>query len=156
MITHDGDAPDPTTAYHWRADDAVAAFASDAVRGLTDDEARARLERYGPNELTAHTPVPRWRRLIAQFKDVLVILLLVATAISAGLWVFERDTALPYEAIAIVVVVMLNAAMGYVQGREPRLRSPRCAHCPRRTPRSSATGKEKRCPRRRSFPATSF
>ena len=36
-------------------------------------------------------------------------------AISAGLWLYERDSALPYEAIAIFAVVLLNAVMGYVQ-----------------------------------------
>ena len=46
---------------------------------------------------------------------VLVILLLIATAVSAGLWVIERDAALPYEAIAILAVVLLNATMGFVQ-----------------------------------------
>ena len=46
---------------------------------------------------------------------MLVILLLVATAISAALWVMERDAALPYEAIAIAAVVLVNATMGYVQ-----------------------------------------
>ena len=56
-----------------------------------------------------------WRKFLAQFQDVLVILLLVATAISAGLWVYERESALPYEAIAIFSVVLLNAAMGYFQ-----------------------------------------
>ena len=45
----------------------------------------------------------------------LVILLLVATAISAGLWAYERDAALPYEALAIFAIVLLNATMGYVQ-----------------------------------------
>ena len=46
---------------------------------------------------------------------MLVILLLVATAISFGLWLLEREAALPYEALAIFTVVMLNAVMGYVQ-----------------------------------------
>jgi Ca2+-transporting ATPase len=115
VVTAGDDTPDPDTAYHWHADDAIAALASNAQRGLTDDEARARLGRYGPNELTAEMPVRRWRRLLAQFQNVLVILLLVATAISAGLWAFERDAALPYEAIAILAVVLLNAVMGYVQ-----------------------------------------
>jgi Ca2+-transporting ATPase len=46
---------------------------------------------------------------------VLVVLLLVATAISAGLWLYERSAALPYEAIAIFAIVLLNAAMGYLQ-----------------------------------------
>src|SRR5688572_12689157 len=115
VVTAGDDTPDPDTAYHWQADDAIAALGSNAQRGLTDDEARARLGRYGRNELTAEIPAPRWRRLLAQFQNVLVILLLVATAISAGLWAFERDAALPYEAIAIFTVVLLNAAMGYAQ-----------------------------------------
>ena len=59
--------------------------------------------------------MPAWRKFLAQFQDVLVILLLVATAISAGLWLYERESALPYEAIAIFAVVLLNAVMGYVQ-----------------------------------------
>jgi Ca2+-transporting ATPase len=46
---------------------------------------------------------------------VLVILLLIATAVSAGLWVYERETSLPYEALAILAVVLLNASMGYLQ-----------------------------------------
>src|SRR6185369_5976213 len=52
---------------------------------------------------------------VEQFRDVLVVLLLIATAISAVLWAIERDAALPYEAIAIFAVVLLNAALGYVQ-----------------------------------------
>ena len=59
--------------------------------------------------------MPAWRRLLAQFQDVLVVLLLIATAISALLWVYERDTSLPYEAIAIFAIVLLNAMMGYIQ-----------------------------------------
>ena len=45
----------------------------------------------------------------------LVVLLLIATAISLVLWWYERDAALPYEAIAISAVVLLNAVLGYVQ-----------------------------------------
>ena len=46
---------------------------------------------------------------------MLVILLLIATLISAGLWLYERESALPYEAMAIFAVVLLNAVMGYIQ-----------------------------------------
>src|SRR5215510_6309973 len=83
--------------------------------GLTQSEARDRLRQYGPNELTAERPLPAWRKFLAQFQDVLVILLLVATAISLGLWFYERELSLPYEAIAIFAVVLLNAVMGFVQ-----------------------------------------
>ena len=101
--------------YREPADAIVAALGSDARRGLGDDDVRRRLEQHGRNELAAEKPVPRWRRFLAQFQDVLVVLLLVATAISAALWFFERETPLPYEALAIFAVVVLNAAMGYVQ-----------------------------------------
>ena len=96
-------------------EDVLAALDSDARQGLTAAEARARLARVGPNELPAEPPIPAWRRVLAQFRDVLVILLLVATAVSAVLWAIERDSPLPYEAIAILVVVLLNATMGYFQ-----------------------------------------
>jgi Ca2+-transporting ATPase len=84
-------------------------------RGLSEAEARARLERHGRNELTAEKPVPMWKKFLAQFQNVLVILLLIAAFISAALWVYERESALPYEAIAIFAVVLLNAVMGYIQ-----------------------------------------
>jgi Ca2+-transporting ATPase len=87
----------------------------DPATGLTDEEARARLERFGPNELRAVAGPSAWRKFLAQFKDVLVVLLLIATAVSLGVWLYERDSALPYEAIAIAAVVVLNAVMGFLQ-----------------------------------------
>lgn len=82
---------------------------------MTEAEARVRLARDGRNELTADTPVPAWKKFLAQFDDALVILLLIATGISGGLWLYERGSPLPYEATAICAVVLLNAVMGYVQ-----------------------------------------
>lgn len=84
----------------------LTALSTDARHGLSEDEAQARLTTYGKNELTAEKPLPWWRKFLAQFQDVLVILLLVATAISAGLWLYERESALPYQAIAIFAVVL--------------------------------------------------
>jgi P-type Ca2+ transporter type 2C len=56
----------------------VSTLRSDARQGLSHDEARARLEQHGRNELAADPPVAAWRKFLAQFQDVLVILLLVA------------------------------------------------------------------------------
>ena len=106
---------DPGNPHRRHADDVVAELRTDLRRGLTDAEVRSRLERYGRNELATEKPTPAWVRFLAQFQDVLVILLLIATGISAGLWAYERDAALPYEAIAILAVVLLNATLGYVQ-----------------------------------------
>jgi Ca2+-transporting ATPase len=107
--------PDPTTAYRQDTEAVLTALGTDAEYGLRTEEAHARLAGRGRNELTADEPVPAWRKFLGQFQDVLVVLLLIATGVSAGLWLYERDTALPYEAIAIFAVVLLNAVMGYVQ-----------------------------------------
>ncbi len=106
---------DSIIPYRQSVNEVLTAFDTDARSGLGEGEARARLDRYGKNELMAEKPVPAWRKFLAQFQDVLVILLLIATLISAGMWLYERNSALPYEAIAIFAVVLLNAIMGYVQ-----------------------------------------
>ena len=103
------------TEYQQTPEEAIGAIGSDGLHGLTTAEALTRLVRYGPNQLAAEPAVPSWRKFIAQFRDALVLLLLIATAISMALWWFERDSALPYEAIAIIAVVLLNAVLGYVQ-----------------------------------------
>ena len=96
-------------------EEVAAGLRTDLERGLAGEEARNRLKESGPNELEGEKPVPAWRRFLAQFQDVLVVLLLVATAISAGLWAWERDAALPYEALAIFAIVLANATIGFVQ-----------------------------------------
>ena len=106
---------DLSDAYRLTAEDVAAAFGTDLHRGLTGEVAAARLAEVGHNELAVEAPVSAWRRLFSQFGDVFVILLLVAAAVSVGLWFYERGTALPYEAIAILAVVLLNAMMGFVQ-----------------------------------------
>jgi P-type Ca2+ transporter type 2C len=106
---------DGIPAYQQAFERVVAALQSDAHQGLSPAEAQVRLEQHGRNELATDPPAPAWRRFLAQFEDALVILLFAATAISAGLWLYEGDSALPYEAIAISAVVLLNAVMGYLQ-----------------------------------------
>ena len=87
----------------------------DPDHGLTESEARRRLERDGPNELRSAPPVPLWRRILAQFRDPLVILLLVAIVISVAAWVVEGAAGVPVDAIVIAVIVLLNAAIGFVE-----------------------------------------
>ena len=106
---------DQTDAYRMTAEEVVAELGSDPRHGLSGQDASARLRQYGPNELETEKPEPAWRRFLAQFQDVLIILLLVATAISLGLWVYERDSALPYEGLTIFAIVLLNGILGYVQ-----------------------------------------
>ena len=111
------DSSDVETIEPYRRDvrGVVAALETDVEKGLSSREARARLARFGRNELETEQPIPRWRKFLAQFTDVLIILLIIAAAISAAVWLYQFDSPLPYEAIAIITIVLLNAAMGYVQ-----------------------------------------
>ncbi len=99
---------------HWHAlhaDEAVAAIESDAEFGLAADEARRRMDRFGPNAL----PEARRRSLLAvflgQFKSPLIYLLFAA----AGLALAFGHTS---DAAVIAVVVILNAIVGgFQEGR---------------------------------------
>ncbi len=105
------------TPYRERADAVVAELQSNVARGLTQAEARQRLGRYGPNRLEGAPETPWWRHLLEQFQNMLVIILLAATAISVIEWLLQdpRETALPYEAIVIMAIVVLNAVLGFIQ-----------------------------------------
>ena len=93
----------------------LARLGTDPARGLSDAEARSRLAQWGRNELPSTPPVPAWRRLLAQFTSPLVLLLLAACAISLGVWWYEGAAHAPYEALAILAIVVANAILGFVQ-----------------------------------------
>src|SRR5688572_25968573 len=107
--------PPANEPYRQTAEAVLAAHSTDSESGLSQEDARARLSLYGKNELRAEKTIPTWRKFIVQFKDTLVILLLIAGLISAGLWLYESESSLPYEAIAIFAVVFLNALIGFIQ-----------------------------------------
>ena len=90
----------------------------DPVSGLSSAEAAARLARLGPNRLEPEAQMPAWRKLLAQFADPLIYLLLAATLISLVAWVVEGAQGVPFEAIVIAVIVVANALLGFVQERK--------------------------------------
>src|SRR3990170_1797191 len=79
-----------------------------APTGLTGAEAARRLAEHGPNELQAAHRISPWTLLFEQFKNVLILILLIATAISAFL-------GHGVEAIAIAVIVLFAVLLGFVQ-----------------------------------------
>jgi magnesium-transporting ATPase (P-type) len=97
------------------ATEVVAAMTSSASAGLSHADATARLERYGRNEIAEQPPVPRWRRLMTQFTDPLVLLLLAAIVISLLAWLSDDGEGAPLEAIVIAAIVIANASIGYWQ-----------------------------------------
>lgn len=102
----------------------AASLGVDPNTGLSQAEAERRLAQYGPNELASAPPVPKWKKFLAQFKDPLVYLLLAATGISLIAWFIEKANAapgaeggeiLPFDAIVIVLILIVNAVLGYIQ-----------------------------------------
>lgn len=86
----------------------VAELGSDANAGLNDQEAKARLAKFGPNQLAEAKTTPSWKILLAQFSG-LMIWILIAAAVIAGLMGEWVDT------VAILTIVVLNAVLGYTQ-----------------------------------------
>lgn len=78
------------------------------MTGLTSADAKARLITYGANELTAHASNPWYKMLANQFKDVLVLILIIAGCISG----YHGEIV---DTIIILVIVLLNGLIGFFQ-----------------------------------------
>ncbi len=83
-------------------------------RGLTSQQAEERLAKYGPNKLKEGEKPTLLQRFLAQLKDPMLIILMIAAAVSAltGMLSGENEWA---EVIIIVAVVLLNAILGVIQ-----------------------------------------
>ncbi|GHH78003.1 cation-translocating P-type ATPase [Promicromonospora soli] len=97
------------------ADDVARELGVDPSVGLNEAEAARRLAADGPNQLRSRPPVPLWRKVLDQFRDPLVALLLVAVAISVTVWWVEGAEGVPVDAVVIAAIVVLNAVLGLVQ-----------------------------------------
>jgi magnesium-transporting ATPase (P-type) len=96
----------------------AASLGTDLVSGLSSEEAMTRLRRVGPNRLDASARIPEWRKLVAQFADPLVYLLLAAVVVSLVAWAIEGADGTPVESIVIALVVVVNSVLGYAQERK--------------------------------------
>lgn len=97
-----------TEWYQLSADQALAELKSEAAVGLSAEAADQRLVEYGPNELVEGGTKGPWRILLEQFKETMVIILIIATLISAFLGEFK-------DAAVVLVIVILNALLGFRQ-----------------------------------------
>ncbi len=97
-------------SFHWHQLDPreVTERLQSSGNGLTPEEVRERLERFGPNELIEKKHKSLGMMFLDQFKDFM-ILVLIAAAVVAGVIGEPSDT------IAIAVIVLLNAVLGFIQ-----------------------------------------
>ncbi len=84
-------------------------------QGLTATQAAQRLSQYGLNKLAEKKPKTNLQRFLAQFKDVMIIILLIAAAISFVIACVEGEPMEFFEPVLILLIVVLNAIMGMVQ-----------------------------------------
>lgn len=90
------------------ATEAAQRLESNPQSGLSVSDAAKRLAQFGPNALQEKPPRSLWRMLLDQFTDFMIVVLIVAAIIS-GIVGDLGDT------IAIIVIVILNAVIGFVQ-----------------------------------------
>lgn len=98
-------------AFYAQSQEAVLAAVESAKKGLTSKEAEQRLQTYGRNELEEGAKKTLFQKFLDQFKDLMIIILLVAAALSVLTEGMHGLT----DAIIILVVVVLNAAFGVYQ-----------------------------------------
>lgn len=107
-VTNSANKPTKQLVWHGMSVDEVAEALQSSATGLTDDVIRQRQEQYGPNELQAGQKVAAWRILIDQFKNVLLLILIIATVLSIA-------TGHGTESIIIGVIVIFAVGLGFFQ-----------------------------------------
>ncbi len=93
----------------WAMNTAAAlAHLESSAQGLTAVQARQRLDHFGPNRLLEKPPRPVWLKFVDQFKNLLVLVLIGAAVLAGAI----GDTK---DAVVILVVIVLNAGLGFYQ-----------------------------------------
>lgn len=94
--------------YARTAEETLLFWRTDKEDGLSTNDVKERLERFGYNEMAEREKTPWWKRFLAQFQDFMVLVLLAATLISAFLGEYA-------DAVTILAIVLINACLGFVQ-----------------------------------------
>lgn len=90
-------------------------LSSDMQNGLSSRQVLELYDRHGPNKLKEKKKKTNFQRFFDQFKDVMILILLVAAAISFAIACIEKDPMEFFEPLLILLIVVLNAVMGMLQ-----------------------------------------
>ena len=99
--------PEPGDFYLKTVKDCFEALKT-SEKGLSNTEAQKRLTQYGENQLITLGKTPRWLQFLLQFRDVLVIILIIAGVISFAIGDFRGGS-------IMFIIVLINAFIGYLQ-----------------------------------------
>ena len=100
--------------YH-ETDEAVLKELQTSMRGLSDAQVRQKKEEFGENKLNEKKKKSNVQRFFDQFKDVMILILLAAAAISFVIACVEGEPKEFFEPVLILLIVVLNAVMGVMQ-----------------------------------------
>ena len=103
------------TAHNLDASEVVKALDSDPINGLQESQVSGLREKYGENKLREKKKKTNFQRFIDQFKDVMILILIAASAISFFIAISEGDPEGFFEPILILVIVIVNAIIGTIQ-----------------------------------------
>lgn len=92
--------------------EAIHALDSDPSSGLSTQQAQKKLAQLGENKLKEKKKKSALQRFLAQFKDVMILILLAAAAISFAIACVEGEPKEFFEPVLILLIVILNAVMG--------------------------------------------
>ncbi len=98
-----------------KLEEVTVALSCDPTQGLSKEEAQNRLSQYGQNKLKEKKKKSNWQRFIDQFKDAMIIILLVAAGVSFAIAIYHGDAGEFFEPCLILLIVILNACMGVAQ-----------------------------------------
>lgn len=96
-------------------EEVLTALESDEAQGLRSEQVKSKQAQFGRNQLVEKKKKTNWQRFVDQFKDTMIIILLIAAAVSFGIAMVEGDVAEFFEPALILLIVILNAIMGVLQ-----------------------------------------
>ena len=103
------------TFYHASPSEVIQELESDLTSGLRSDQVQNRIAQFGENKLKEKKRKSNFQRFLAQFKDVMILILLAAAAISFVIACVEGQPKEFFEPLLILLIVVLNAIMGVMQ-----------------------------------------
>lgn len=103
------------SVHHQTKGEVLGLLSSNTEMGLTAAEVAGRQATYGANRLQEKKKKTMLQRFFDQFKDVMIIILIIAAMVSFAIVVYEQNWGELFEPALIVLIVILNAVMGVMQ-----------------------------------------